>query len=132
MKAVVILGAGASADFGIPTLGGMFKDASVLQYLRHDAFLLSHLQDIFWKPRGHDLKTAGESVTVEEMLTILTDWEQEPGAEKRLTAQELRRFKKSLYILIQQAVYEGKSSQARCLNPLLRYMREKTTLTTWA
>jgi hypothetical protein len=132
MKAVVILGAGASADFGIPTLGGIFKDASVLRYLQRDRSLLSHLEDVFWKPRGYDLRTAGESLTVEEMLTILRDWEQEPDAIVKPTPDELRNFKKSLYIVIQKAVYDGKSSQARCLNPLLRYMRDHTTLTTWA
>ncbi len=132
MKAVVILGAGASADFGIPTLGGIFKDASVLRYLQFDRSLLKHLEDVFWKPRGYDLKTAGESLTVEEMLTILRDWEREPDATVKPTANELTNFKKSLYIVIQRAVYDGKSSMAKCLNPLLRYMHSHTTLTTWA
>jgi hypothetical protein len=132
MKAVVILGAGSSADFGIPTLAGIFKDASVLRYLQRNQALLTQLQQVFWTPRGYSLRTAGESLTVEEMLTILTDWEREPKAGNKPTHNELSAFKKNLYILIQQAVYEGKSSQAGFLNPLIRYMRMNTTLTTWA
>lgn len=130
-KAVVILGAGASADFGIPTLGGIFKDVSVLRYLKQDKVLLSQLEETFWKPRGHDLRTAGESLTVEEMLTILRDWEQ-ADCKAKPSKEELFKFKRSLYILIQKAVYDGKSSRAACLNPLIQFLKENTELTTWA
>ena len=36
-KAVVILGAGASSDFGVPTLQGIFKDKWARQYLKQDS-----------------------------------------------------------------------------------------------
>lgn len=55
MKAVVILGAGASADFGIPTLGGMFKDASVLQEPQWSHFILRLLDADFVLVIGYSL-----------------------------------------------------------------------------
>ena len=54
-KAVVILGAGASSDFGVPTLQGIFKDKWARQYLKPDSFLAQKLDEIFWAPRGHTL-----------------------------------------------------------------------------
>jgi hypothetical protein len=38
-KIVVIMGAGSSADFGVPTLRSIFKDPSALAYLRNDTKL---------------------------------------------------------------------------------------------
>src|SRR5713101_9309293 len=51
-KIVVIMGAGSSADFGVPTLRSVFKDPSALAYLRRDAKLHEWLQRVFWEPRG--------------------------------------------------------------------------------
>ena len=38
---------------------------------------MKQLDEIFWAPRGHTFKTANQSLTVEEMMTILRGWEQE-------------------------------------------------------
>src|SRR5678810_826877 len=76
-NAVVILGAGASADFGVPTLRTMFKDRQARAYVdSHDAFRVA-LERYFWTPRGHSLDSSEQSLTIEEMLTILRDWELE-------------------------------------------------------
>jgi len=78
-RAVIILGAGASADFGVPTLATVFKDLRAQLYLMLNPPVLSQLEQFFWTPRGHSLATSDQSVTVEDMLTILRDWENEPN-----------------------------------------------------
>jgi len=130
-KAVVILGAGASADFGVPTLQSIFKDKQARRYLNEDDWLLRKLDELFWNQRAADLETSDQSLTIEEMLTVLRDWEKEPDADSP-GSDMLSRFRKSLYILIHRAVFVGKSSGGGHLNPLIRACRRKFERTTWA
>lgn len=131
-KAVVILGAGASSDFGVPTLQGIFKDKWARQYLKEDKFLDEKLNEVFWQPRGHTLETSDQSLTIEEMLTILRDWEKEPGCSEMPDPEFLKEFRHRLYVLIMRAVYEGKSTRAQHLNPLLEICNKYFSEITWA
>lgn len=131
-NAVVILGAGASADFGVPTLRGVFQDLHAQRYLRADNTLRQKLEQIFWQPRGHTLQTSDQSLTIEEMLTILRDWEREADLPARPSREELEDFKRRLYVLIYNAVFEGKSTKAMHLNGLIHICRRKFTRVTWA
>lgn len=131
MSAVVIMGAGASVDFGVPTLRGLFKDVQAQRYLQRDAVLRGRLEQYFWGPRGQTLETSDEGLTIEEMLTFIQDWEQEAGIERRPARQECDDFKKRLYILIHDAVFTSKSSNARHLNPLLSAFKHSFDRVTW-
>src|SRR5438067_506877 len=132
-KIVVILGAGSSADFGVPTLAGVFKDAHARHYLtRERTGLLRMLRETFWHPRGHDLETSEQSLTIEEMLTALRDWEREPEFPEGKRPAEAESFRKRLYVLIYKAVFEGKSSRMAFLNPLIEICRRRFELATWA
>jgi hypothetical protein len=120
-KAVVILGAGASVDFGAPPLKGIFKERFARRQLQSDTFLRDNLDRVFWGPRGHNLESSDESLTIEEMLTILRDWEQEKATCGKAPKPEFcGHFRKSLYILIKKAIFDGKHTRAAHLNPLLR------------
>ena len=114
-RAVVILGAGSSADFGVPTLTTMFNDRHVRDYLRIKPALLQTLNDLFWEPRGHSLASCDQSLNIEQMLTILKDWEKESMIPPDSKPQDVASFRRGLYVLIQKAVFEGKSS-----NPSVR------------
>lgn len=131
-SAVVILGAGASADFGVPTLRGVFKDVHAQHRLAQDVLLRQHLEDVFWAPRGHTLQTSEQSLTVEEMLTLLRDWEQEVGLQNRPSKDEFSDFRRRLYVLIYHAVFAGKSPRGRHLNQLIHTFRERLDRVTWA
>lgn len=132
-NAVVVLGAGASADFGVPTLGTIFQDVYVQRYLENHPHFANLLHDVFWEPRGHDINTAHESINVEDMLTILRDWEEEEDAPNPPDALQVERTRKHLYLLIERAVHRGKSSNnGRHLNPFIRYCRNNYDRTTWA
>ncbi len=132
MKAVVILGAGASADFGVPTLMDLFKDRHALRYLRQNQYLLDLLESVFWQPRGHSLSTSDQSLTVEQMLTLLRDMSEEPNVADILSEHNYMLFRKGLYLLIQRATFEGKSTRSGHLNNLINYARQNFTHTTWA
>lgn len=129
-KAVVILGAGASADFGVPTLRAMFGDSAVRAYLQQNEWLLAQLNAVFWDRRGVTLESAHESLSIEEMLTILHDLERHRYGEAERPV--MKRFKRDLNALIFRALYEGKSTRAGHLNPLLQYARTHFEQTTWA
>jgi hypothetical protein len=131
-KLVVILGAGASADFGVPTLSQLFKDSYARQYLQQDPWLADCLNKLFWEPRGHSLETSDQSLTVEEMLTVFRDWELETNIKSALPADELARFRKSLYVLIYRALFVGKSTRREYLNPLIELADKYFDQTTWA
>lgn len=131
-KLVVILGAGASADFGVPTLSQLFKDAYAHMYLHSNQWLAQKLQEIFWSPRGHNLATSDISLTIEEMLTILRDWDSQKAVATGLAASDLEKFKKYIYILIYKALFEGKSSRGRHLNKLIEFAGKNFEQTTWA
>lgn len=129
---VVILGAGASADFGVPTLRGLFKDVQARTHLRVDRQLQGYLNDLFWTPRGHTLETSEQSLTVEEMLTLIQDWEREEGLRERPDRNRCDDLKRRLYVLIEKAVFKDKSSRAAVLNQLIKVCRYSFEHTTWA
>lgn len=131
-KAVVILGAGASADFGVPTLRNIFKDRHARAFLNARRTFNKRLNEIFWTPRGHTVDTSDQSLTIEEMLTILRDWEQEPTCSDGLDANTASALRRNLYVLIQRAVFEGKSTRPQHLNSLIDIMSKKFDLVTWA
>ena len=134
MKAVVILGAGASAGFGVPTLRNVFKDKAARDHLAADSFLRQKLENKIWKPRGVDLETSDRSLTVEEILTMIRDAEQQDyGWPRVITPAQAEPFRRALYCLIKKAVYDGKNSRKGILDPLLKYMRRKQfESVTWA
>jgi hypothetical protein len=130
-KAVVILGAGASASFGVPTLSRLFQDQHSRKYLQEDdKWLFDKLNDIIWAPRGHTIDTSHNSLTVEEILTFLRDQEQRGSSS--LSKEELIDFRESLYVLIQKAVFVDKHTRGRYLNQLIEKMRTTFEHTTWA
>jgi hypothetical protein len=133
MKAVVILGAGASAGFGVPTLRSLFKDKHARMYLNQNKELRSWLQALVWAPRGLDLERSHLGLTIEDILTLVRDSErQQYGLPEILDAQARDRFRKSLYVLIKRAIYDGKSSNAGTLNALIAALRKHAEHTTWA
>jgi hypothetical protein len=131
-KAVVILGAGASADFGVPTLKNLFKDSQARSFLKVRRKALKSLNDLFWVPRGHSIDTSDQSLSIEEMLTILRDWEQEPTCSETLDAEEAAYLRRVLYVVIQRAVFVGKSSSGKHLNALINLLGRHFDLVTWA
>src|SRR5690242_5837575 len=128
-RAVVILGAGASADFGVPTLRRIFKDPAAFVYLQQNQELHEQIQRVFWEPRGYELRTSDQSLTIEEMLTILRDWEQERCPKPK---EDFREFRRQLYVLIYKAVFEWKSSKGQHLNRLIWKCNSKLDQVTWA
>jgi hypothetical protein len=134
MKAVVVLGAGASAGFGVPTLRHVFQDRQARAHLAADAFLRQKLETKIWKPRGIDLETSDEGLTVEEILTMIRDAEeQEYGWPRIIPAAQTEPFRRALYCLIKKAVYDRKKTRGAVLDPLLAYMRRKQfSEVTWA
>jgi hypothetical protein len=128
-NAVVILGAGASASFGVPTLRTIFKDRFARKYLSQNQWLYEHLNNFFWEPRGFSLEDSEESLTIEEMLTILRDIDY---SRQQAPSPETQYFQKSLYILIQHALFVGKSTQGRHLNSLIYELRRRFDHITWS
>lgn len=132
-KAVVVLGAGASEDFGVPTLKRVFKDRQAKQYLQRNSFLMAKMQEIFWQPRGHTLETSDESLTVEEILTLLKDWENKVDLDPAPVLADVDKFRKGIYVLIKKAVYDLKNTDTgRHLNNLIKICNDKFEHTTWA
>lgn len=131
-NAVVILGAGSSADFGVPTLNGIFNEDHVEEYLDAHPRFADALQEVFWEPRGHTRATADESINVEEMLTVLRDWEAADGVPDPPAEMQVPVFRKHLYALIERAVHRDRSTSDEHLNPLLDYCRAYFRRTTWA
>lgn len=131
-RAVVILGAGASADFGVPTLANIFKDHNARKYLQTKPDLLEMLNEMFWRPRGYGLESSDQSLNIEQMLTLLKDWEKEQAIQEKSKPQNILSFRRGLNVLIQKAVFEGKSSNGKHLNPLIEICRKNFEHTTWA
>jgi hypothetical protein len=132
MKAVFVLGAGASAPFGVPTLIRVFQDTAARRYLQKDAFLYQKLNELFWSPRGMTLDTSHLSLSVEEILTLVRDYEFQAYGAPTLLGEEAERFKRSLYVLIKKAVYDGKSTRGEFLNLIIDFARRKFNHVTWA
>jgi len=134
-KAVFILGAGASAPFGVPTLLNVFKDHSARAYLNENEFLRTRLACLFWRPRGHTLDTSNETLSVEEILTLVRDFEKPAYAFAPPMLPEdgeSDRFKRDLFVLIKKAVYDHKNTQAGYLNPIIGHARANIEQSTWA
>ncbi len=131
-KAVFILGAGASAPFGVPTLRHIFKNVHARNHLQKDQFLREKLKEIFWEPRGHSLESSHESLTVEDILTIVRDYENKKYDVPSPLEGNLDRFRRSLYVLIKKAIYDGKSSDGRHLNPVIDFASSNFSEVTWA
>jgi hypothetical protein len=129
-KIVVIMGAGSSADFGVPTLRSIFKDPSATAYLKRDKTLYDWLQKVFWGPRGHSVATSERSVTIEEMLTIIRDWQSEDKDATDL--KDIDDIRRRLYVLIYHAVYLYKSSDKAHFNGLIDILSRSFSQTTWA
>lgn len=132
MRVVVILGAGASAPFGVPTLSGVFKDTAVLGYLRAHPDFQQQLEETFWDPRGVTLDTSDEGLTIEEMLTVVRDYERQTFTDAPSPIKSVETFKRHLYALSKHAVFDGRSSRAGHLNQLLEWARESWDEVTWA
>jgi NAD-dependent SIR2 family protein deacetylase len=127
---VVILGAGSSADFGVPTLRSIFKNAEAAAYLRRDTTLQTWLQRVFWEPRGYSAANSDRSLTIEEMLTIIRDWQGEDKDAADL--KDVDDIRRRLYVLIYHAVYFNKSSSKAHLNGLIDTLRLSFKQITWA
>lgn len=130
--AVVILGAGASADFGLQTLPYLFQDQASISYLRNNPDFARQLEEIFWEPRGYDRETSHRGVNIEEMLTLIRDWEEMDDPPQIVAETDLSTLRTQLYVLIYRAVYRGKSSRAAHLNDLIDFCREEFDNTIWA
>ena len=110
----------------------MFKEKQARKQLKKDTFLNERLHEWFWEPRGHRLESSDESLTVEEILTVLRDWENEDADCGQAPSHELcARFRKGLYVLIKRAIFDGKNTRNEHLNPLLSVAREHFLNTTW-
>lgn len=131
-SAVVILGAGASADFGVPTLANIFKDSHARSYLQSNRSLLRNLNDVFWTPRGHTLDTSEDSVNIEQMLTILKDITRDDNIPDNAKPRNVDTFRKGLLCLVQKAIFDGKSSRSEHLNGLIDICDRVFSHTTWA
>lgn len=129
-RILIILGAGSSADFGVPTLRSIFKNPEAQAYLGKDKELHKWLQKVFWEPRGHSLATSERSVTIEEMLTIMRDWQGE--AKEAPNSDEFHEMRRRLFVLIYQAVYQNKSSDKGHLNGLIDALGRNFSTVTWA
>jgi SIR2-like domain len=133
MDAVIVLGAGASAGFGVPTLRHLFKDRHAREHIARDEFLRDSLYELIWNPRGVTLDTSHESLTIEEILTLLRDSEiRRYDLPTLLAPDDIKRFRRSLYVLIKKAVHDGKSGLTKCFHPLISFARAHFNHTTWA
>ena len=131
-SAVFVLGAGASTPFGVPTLLRVFQDSFAKRQLQKDTFLHEKLSRLFWLPRGRTLETSHLSLSVEEILTLVRDYEHQAYGAPSLLGQEAERFKRSLYVLIKKAVYDGKNTRSRSLNSIIEFARRNFRHVTWA
>src|SRR2546425_6288417 len=131
---VVILGAGASADFGVPILSRMFSDAQAHAYVLSNPRFHTMLRSTIWDPRGLTLDRADSGPTIEDILTMLRDWESANQRDPlRIAAPpDLAYFRRQIYVLIQKAVFQGKSTSPGHLNPLIDRCRKDFEHVTWA
>ena len=83
-------------------------------------------------PRGRTVETSHLSLSVEEILTIVRDYEYQAYNAPPLLGAEAERFKRSLYVLIKKAVYDHKSSRGKFLNPIIQFARQNFEHVTWA
>lgn len=72
---LIVLGAGASKDCGLPLLGQVFSDTEAQIFLDQKTETLAYLKETFWEARGLSLATADSGLNIEEILTLLYEWE---------------------------------------------------------
>ena len=131
MRCVIILGAGSSAPFGAPTLQSLFQDAHVRRYLEENSAFSKILHDVFWNPRGLNIDSSHEGLTLEEILTVIRDYEKHTFNVPNLSKTDVASFRKHLYALSKRAVFDGKSSTGRHLNSLITFSEARFEHTTW-
>ena len=133
-RAVVILGAGSSADFGVPILSRIFSDRYARAYLRKRPEPLEALNNYIWSPRGLKVDTAEQGPTVEDILTMLRDWETAHSRDpsRVMAPPDISSLRHGIYCVIQRAVFVEKSSSPGHLNPLIKLCRSQFEHTTWA
>jgi hypothetical protein len=78
------------------------------------------------------LETSHLTLSVEEILTLVRDYEYQAYGAPPLLREDAERFKRDLYVLIKRAVYDGKSSRGEFLNPILQFARRSFRHVTWA
>ena len=66
------------------------------------------------------------------MLTVLRDLTYQPWVPDDARPKSARAFRRGLYVLIQRAVFKGKSTTGGHLNPLIKICRKNFEHTTWA
>lgn len=130
MRAVVVFGAGVSAPFGVPTLGGLFIDPRSRVFLASNRRLLDHLDRHVWGPRGQTLESSSQSLNVEEVLTLLRD--EEYLGKSSLAPEGIREFRRDLFCMIKHAIYDNRSTRGRHLNPLITTLDQRCEEVTWA
>ena len=65
-------------------------------------------------------------------LRVIREWDNERAKIPALTDPELEMFRRKLFVLIQRAVFVGKSSRAQYLNAIIRAFDNAFTHVTWA
>jgi hypothetical protein len=100
--------------------------------LKVDPFLADRLHTLFWEPRGRSLETSNETISVEEILTLVRDYEKQSYPLPPLLGSETEQFRRSLYVLIKKAVYDGKNSRGRHLNTIITHAKQNYSHITWA
>ncbi|MDH5652631.1 MAG: hypothetical protein OEZ39_12325 [Gammaproteobacteria bacterium] len=115
----------------MPTLRYLFQDAHAREYLRQNPNFNETLHNTFWRPRGLNLDTSDKGLTLEEILTVIRDYEKHTFNAPDLPVQNVAEFRKHLYALSKRAVFDGKSSTGRHLNLLITYSKARFEHTTW-
>jgi hypothetical protein len=132
-KIVVVLGAGASAGMGLPVLGKVFNDQAVRDYLANEAReLREFMEEFIWGPRGVDIGAADSCLNIEEVLTLLREWER--AAIPPINVNRNLEVQKQLLSCVHKAVYTGKghSHPSLPLNRLVRWCDANSDQVTWA
>ncbi|MBC8066291.1 MAG: hypothetical protein H7Y17_15785 [Chlorobia bacterium] len=132
-KLMVILGAGASAGMGLPMLGQIFKDKEVARYLTTNAHtFLRFLEDYIWQPRGVTIHESDSSLNIEEILTLLRQWERQEVSP--LSIEENRVIQRQLLGCVPKGVYteKGSSDSGRYLNRLVEHVDSQYDEVSWA
>ncbi len=131
-EAVVVLGAGSSADFGVPTLKGVFKDFAARRYLTKNAELDDFLSEYAWKLRGVNADSSDRSLNIEEILTLLRDWEFDKSLGVDIDSDTITAVRRHVYQLLFRAVFMYKDTRKRLFNDLIICLEKTFRKVTWA
>lgn len=129
---VVILGAGASKGIGLPLLSEIFTDQPVRDYLHNNARdLLEFLEEIIWLPRSLNQDSSSEGLNIEEVLTLLKQWEDANSSPISLTLN--RELQRQLFGCIVEAVYRNKGGtrDGNAYNPFVSWCNKNFDESTW-